>query len=284
VLIEPMVLATIKFDTKVPLTDAIDEVWTWRRFFHQLAMRPLALTAIECRPSSRSRAPASDVYLSNLDNPPKLDTGYPRFSARNVPFNTWRDRKKLATFMRAWLERDEQRRQFRSRLDHVLDKMQSVTSTSLVAELCSAIETLEELRKPSELAAADLSKMIDAAAAVGATTLPPVPRERVKGLLGLLLHQSLPQSLKALAAELGDVVPMPLSRDVIRHARDFRTFDAHGGSWEELRVPLVMPTLHVLAAMCVLWDLKTSGLPPEHMGQLLANTHAKLSCGDLGSG
>lgn len=260
--IEPVVHATIRFDAAVTLTHALDEVWSWRRFFQQLAMRPLAINVVRCRFQTGRRDRWSYVYLPNLDRERVADDfGICPFGPHNVPYGEWRDRGKFAAAMRTWLEKDERRRLFRVRLDRVLEQMEEISSPKLVADLCSAIETLEELRAPSELKDSDLSLMIDAAAHEGAKISPPVPRDRIEGLLGLLRHQSLSQRLKALSAALETDVPKDLARQVIQHARELRTFEAHGGAWDEMRAPLVAPTLDMLAAMCVLWDLTTSGLP-----------------------
>ena len=163
--------------------------------------------------------------------------------------------------MRQWLERDDSRRLFRVRLDRVLERMRTEASTKLVADLCSAIESLTELRAPSTLSDADLTAIVEAAAKAGTEATPAVPRDRLLGILSLLQHQSLPQRLKMLAAAIESEVPKKDAKAVIKIARDLRTFEAHGDHWDEMTVPLVAPALDMLASMCVLWDLTTCGMP-----------------------
>lgn len=139
--------------------------------------------------------------------------------------------------------------------------MRESHSSRLVADLCAAVESLTELRAPSTLADADLMAMVDAAAAAGAGAAPPAPRDRIEGLLALLHHQSLPQSLKTLAKTIETAVPKKDAQAVIGNALRLRKFEAHGDHWDEMTMPRIGPTLELLASMYVLWDLTTAGMP-----------------------
>lgn len=281
--IQSTVLASIRFDQPVAIPDAIDAAWAWRRFFHQLAMHPMPIKAISCRSKKSARTPSSDIYLPNIDEEKSPDSSdIFRLRPFHIPYGAWKDRKKFAGAMRKWLELDEKRSSFRVKLDHVMDEMREISSPSLIADLCSAIESLEELRSPSALKDTDLEKMVAAAATVGEKITPPVLPDRIRGLLTLLQHQSLPQRLKVLATAVEAQIPREVSRRVIKHARDFRTREAHGGGWDEMTRPFVTPTLHVLASMCVLWDLTTSGLPASDGNRRLnAITRANLNSAEL---
>jgi hypothetical protein len=277
--IEAVVIATIKFDAPVGLGEAIDEVWNWRRFFQQLAMGPMRLTSMSCRRRRDRRIRSSDIYLPNLDRTPSADDSFSpfHFGPRDIPYGDWKDRRRFGSAMRRWLELDAQRRMFRVRLDRVLEQT-GETSTALIADLCAAIETLDELRNPSTLKANELQLIVEAAARAGAQASPPVPQERIEGLLGMLQFQSLPQRLKKLAKQLREHIPKPIANEVIGHALRFRKFQAHGGSWDEMRIPLISPTLQVLAGMCVMWDLTTSGFPVRH-GDRSLNAAGRIRLG-----
>jgi hypothetical protein len=260
--IQAVAFASIKFDVAVSIDDALDSAWAWRRFFQQIAMRPLPFTTLSCRASTKWSAPSSDIYLSNMETTNRQE-GPEMFSfgPADVPLGEWKNRKAFAAVMRQWLERDDTRRLFRVRLDRVLEAMRKETSTKLVADLCSAIESLTELRAPSTLSDEDLTVIVNAATAAGKSATPPVMRERLEGILGLLQHQSLPQRMKLLAAAIEAEIPKKDAKAVLKIARDLRTFEAHGDHWNEMTVPLVAPTLEMLASMCVLWDLTTCGMP-----------------------
>ncbi|EQB16639.1 ApeA N-terminal domain 1-containing protein [Sphingobium lactosutens] len=260
--ISSVAIATIRFANAVSIDEALDAAWAWRRFFRQIAMRSLPFTTLSCRGKTKRGDRHSDIYLSNMETAISRDrTEMFDFGPRDVPYGQWKHRKKFATVMRQWLERDGSRRLFRVRVDRVLERMRKESSTKLVADLCSAIESLSELRAPSTLSDADLTAIVDAAAKAGKEATPAVPRDRLLGILSLLQHQSLPRRLKMLAAAIESEVPRKDARTVIKIARDMRTFEAHGDHWDEMTVPLVAPVLDMLASMCVLWDLTTCGMP-----------------------
>ncbi|MET3469512.1 hypothetical protein ABIC78_000014 [Novosphingobium sp. 1529] len=260
--ISSVAIATIRFADEVSIDEALNAAWAWRRFFQQIAMRSLPFTTLSCRGKTKRGDRHSDIYLSNMETViPRDRNEMFDFGPRDVPYGQWKHRKKFATVMRQWLERDNSRRLFRVRLDRVLERMRKESSTKLVADLCSAIESLSELRAPSTLSDADLTAIVDAAAKAGTEATPAVPRDRLLGILSLLQHQSLPQRLKMLAAAIVSEVPKKDAKMVIKIARDLRTFEAHGDHWDEMTVPLVAPVLDMLASMCVLWDLTTCGMP-----------------------
>lgn len=260
--IAAIAIATIRFAKPVTLDEALDAIWAWRRFFQQIAMRPMPFLTLGCRGAAGRRQPRGDIYLSNMDAPQSSDDREMfAFGPRDVPFGQWKHRHKFAAVMRRWLELDEKRRLFRVRLDRVLERKRKEISTKLVADLCSAVEALTELRAPSLVSDADLTAIVDAAATAGAATSPPVRRDRLQGLLSMLQHQSLPQRLKLLAAAIESEIPKKDAQSVIKLARDMRTFEAHGDHWDEMTVPLVGPVLDLLASMCVLWDQTTCGMP-----------------------
>lgn len=281
--ISSVAIATIRFADEVSIDDALDAAWAWRRFFQQIAMRSLPFTTLSCRGKTKRSDRHSDIYLSNMETAISRDRNEMfDFGPRDVPYGQWKHRKKFATVMRQWLERDDSRRLFRVRLDRVLERMRTESSTKLVADLCSAIESLSELRAPSTLSDADLTAIVDAAAKAGTEATPAVPRDRLLGILSLLQHQSLPQRLKMLAAAIESEVPKKDAKAVIKIARDLRTFEAHGDHWDEMTVPLVAPALDMLASMCVLWDLTTCGMPASFEDRRLsASSRAHWSAQQL---
>lgn len=258
----PRAIATLRFDRAVPLDTALDAVWAWRRFFQQLAMKPLPFGEMSCRGSGRRQQRSSDLYFPNMEqDAPKASRHPIEFRASHVPYGQWKHRRKFAEAMRRWLEADERRRLFRARVDRVLEQMRHETSSRLVMDLCAAIESLTELKGPSAVSDKDVAAIADAAGAAAAKATPPIPKDRVRGLLALLQHQSLPQRMKLLAAALEPELDKADAREIIKSARDLRNFEAHGSYWDEMTMPLVAPTLDALASLCVFWDLKTSGFP-----------------------
>jgi hypothetical protein len=254
--------AKIRFDSPVLLDEALDAIWSWRRYFQQIAMRPLPFLTLSCRAGVKRRDRWSELYLPNLEGAaPPSDRERTSFGPGEVTYGQWRHRRKFAAAMRRWLELDQQRRLFRVRVDRVLEAKRKEASLRLVAELCSAIESLDELKAPMTISDADLSVVIEAAASAGAAASPPIARDRLQGVLSLLQHQSLPKRLKLLAAGIEAHLPKDDAKTLIKIARDLRTFDAHGGRWDEMTMPLIAPTIDMLASMCVLWDLTTSDLP-----------------------
>lgn len=92
---------------------------------------------------------------------------------------------------------------------------------------------------------------------------PPVPAARLRGILSLLQHQSLPQRLKALSRLLESIVPPKEAAAACALALKLRTFETHGDHLDEMAVPMIPATVDMLASMCVLWDLTSCGMPAE---------------------
>jgi hypothetical protein len=260
-MIKPLVIGTIQFDETVSIDIALDAVWAWRRFFGQIAMKPLPFQALSCRAKIRRTDQSSDLYLPNMNvRNSEADRHIFEFGPGNVPYGQWKHRKKFSDVMRRWLELDSKRRPFRVRLENVLEEMQRESSPRLIAALCGAIESLSEMQQQSALNNKDFEDMIAAAAAVGANATPPVLSDRIRGVLSMLQYRSLPQRLKLVAAALEPTLPKPDARNLIKIALKIRTFEAHGDHWD-VTIPPVTPALEMLASMCVLWDLTTSGMP-----------------------
>ena len=101
-------------------------------------------------------------------------------------------------------------------------------------------------------------------------------------MLNLLQHQSLPQKLKKLSSAIEPEISKKVARRVSTLAREFRTFEAHGGAWDEMKSSYISPTLSILAGMCALWDLTTSGFPVSHKERRLgASRTIRLRTNDL---
>ena len=109
--------ATIRFSRPVSVDEAIKNVWSWKRFFSQIAMEPLSLDGISCR-ASRKTYPEAAIYLPNelREKSRKSD----RFHPGDPPYNRWKDRKALAGVMSTWLQRTNSRRHFRSSVERVI--------------------------------------------------------------------------------------------------------------------------------------------------------------------
>lgn len=256
------VIATIRFDQPVSIDAALEAVWAWRNFFAQIAMRPFPFLSISCRAKTQRTALSSDLYLPNLGR--EIISSSPHmfdFGPAGVPYGEWKHRRKFSEVMQTWLGFDSKRRLFRTRVNQVLEKMRSESSPALVAQLCAAVESLTELQTSAELKKSDLDAIVAAASAAANCATPPIPRERIEGILGMLKHESLPQRLRRLAADIEHSLSRADAKVVIRNALRLRTLEAHGGGWDEMTIPLLKPTLEALVSICVLWDLASSGMP-----------------------
>lgn len=280
--IRPIVHASITFGAAVSIDDALDAAWAWRRFFNQIAMEPLPFTSLSCSARKRKAGQSSELYLPNVEarhrrSNPRLFTFRPGY----VPYGEWKNRKKFALAMQKWLEADESRRLFRVRLDRVLEESLDTASPRLIAELCNAVDTLAEFKKSTKLTAGDIDTIVTAAEAAAQSAEIDIQPSRIKGVLSLLQHQSLPQKLKALIADL-DIAPKKDLSRVMQLAQRFRTFDAHGEHLGEMTTPLVGLTLEALKNICVVWDQKTSGMPAAYEGRsLLAADAARFGIREI---
>ena len=126
--------------------------------------------------------------------------------------------------------------------------------------LSAGIESLPELDSASPYSNEDIQALAEGAACAAKEAKIDVEIARLQGLLGMLRKQNLARRLKL----LGNTIRPLLSHDhaaVISSVRAIRNATAHGNAGVEALIPKLSPTTHALAAMCVIWDQETSGLP-----------------------
>jgi ApeA N-terminal domain 1 len=185
------------FDTPVSIDDAVNRIWTWKRFFSQVAMQTLSVEAISAG-TRRRRYPEATLYLPYA-RVNSQENSYPGdFHPGDAPLNRWRDRGALAEVMQRWLSKEERRRQFRISVDDVVENMRKRASITDIVTLCSAIEGLSELNEKTALSDAQIEVIVCGAAAAATASSIEVTPDRLRGLLKMLQHQSLPRKMNLL--------------------------------------------------------------------------------------
>lgn len=252
--------AHIRFSAPKSVDDAIDEIWIWKRLFCQLAMERLELTGVWARGVPRRRY--ADIYLPNTARDgKKRDFDAWAFRSGESPFSSWRDRHKLAEGMQSWLSKEKGRRTFRINVDRVIANLHERVSLEDVVTLCSAIESLDELKSDGGLSNGDIGIIADAAVAGASRAGIAIDPARIRGTLGLLKHRSLPQRLKGLMNAISTAVTQEDAKIIMDGTLGLRTIAAHGGSITSPSIPRVSPIVTALTGCCVLYDLLTSAFP-----------------------
>jgi hypothetical protein len=259
--IKTLITARINFTKPCNISDAINFVWAWKRFFAQVAMDPLPLEGISCR-ALRTRYPEAAIYLPNAARNKARGSRVP-FHPGDPPFNQWKDRSKLAAVMRSWLLKSDERRQFRSLVDRVVENMNERTALEDLVTLCAAIEGLSELDQGGIISDENIDTLVDGAGRAAATANIQVPVDRIRGLLTMLQHQGLPNRLKLLMGRLDKLFSTDDQKLVASKVLSLRNIAAHGRSISDSVVPKVRPAIEALASICVAYDLISSGLPSE---------------------
>ncbi|NRP70711.1 hypothetical protein ILFOPFJJ_01592 [Ensifer psoraleae] len=253
-------VAQISFDEPVNLDQALDAVWEWQNFFVQIAMEPMPVEAISTRADKGEQSPAH-VYLPVSEEPSKnseLRGLHPAY----IPYNRWNERQKLATAMRGWLEKQDERRQFRAVLGRVIRDMHRRSDIENVLRLCAAIESLPELDQGSDVSKKHIKDMAAGALSIAVRDNIPVSGERIQNALSVLRRSSLPARLRHLSEKLQHLLSLDDCKLIANAAHGLRNTAAHGRAHVSFQNPLVAPVVTALAAMCAVYDLSTSGMQP----------------------
>lgn len=88
-------IARIIFEVPRSIDDALDAIWEWKRFFSQLAMADLSVTAIAFYGTEESFGGDANVYLPNAVLPYEGDANHARLHPGDIPLNLWEDRDRL---------------------------------------------------------------------------------------------------------------------------------------------------------------------------------------------
>jgi hypothetical protein len=252
--------AIIKFDTPVSIDTALDYVWEWRRYFESMAMEAMQPLEISVAGSKKSRAATAELYLPGLEpQPPSSETF--GFWKGHIPLRTWKERRALSAAMKAWLDKGEERRAFRAAINKVLRRHRRRVIVQDIVTLCGGIESLEELKVPNnEISSDDVQALTSGAYAVAASAGIKVTEQRLKGLLGMLRMQSLQGKMKLMADAVQSLAPSDDCDVIVKAAMRLRNAAAHGQEVSRMLSPDTAPTIEGLLALCVFFDLLTSGV------------------------
>jgi len=255
--IEPV--ASISFAEPVEFSTALSRVWEWRQFFVQVSLEAMPITALTVRTALSYRSDSADVYLPNVRaNHSKAKS---QLHPGDVPLNFWEDRKQLRDVMQRWLCKGKQRKTFRMYLGHVIEAMVERSELQDIVQLCSAIESLEEISEKSDITKNDIKLMTKAACAAADENGTEIEAQRIEGVLSLLRQMSLARKLEHIASATNAAIPESHTAEIVKAAKNLRNLAAHGGSLTEERMPIVSPAIQGLAAMCAAFDLLDCGMP-----------------------
>lgn len=266
--IEPV--AQISFDTPIDIDAALDAIWEWQFFFEQIAMEEMSVKAISTRTGRRYQSSA-EVYLpfaENSDHEPNHMFG---LHPARIPYNRWDQRHKLAAAMKLWLEKHEERKQFRAHLGRVIREIGRGHDIDQIVRLCSAVESMAEIKPRSSVSRAQVQQMSAAAAALAEENGWEIPATSIQNAMSVLRRPSLPARLKQLSQMLAPLLKNDDCNLVIGLAHKLRNIAAHGKSHDDYQNPIVRPTVDALTAMCTLFDLHSCGF---HQSK----DHTSLNC------
>ncbi len=132
-------VAKIDYQSSVTINDALEDVWTWKRFFEQVAFTSLSVNKLSVRSEGMEPYAFSDIYLPNVSLiEPEIHPG-------DVPLNMWKERADLAETMKSWLLIDRKRQLFRTSVSQVINSSKKRVSLNDVVMLCAGLESLSEL-------------------------------------------------------------------------------------------------------------------------------------------
>jgi len=254
-------IASIHFDKPVSISEALDHVWEWRRFFVQLAMEPLPFEAITLGSTQAedTDSASADLYIPGLkEKVPQKNQAF-AFYAGLVPHGAWKDRARFADVMKGWLERLPKRRMFRAKLDQVVCSMQDSIELDHILALAAGLESLDEFDR-TIYANSDIDVLAEGACAAAEAARLDVDPDRVRGVLGLLRKQNLRRRLEALWSANASVVGTCDGAKLIKYAYGYRNSSAHPSGSATALPRHLFAVVQALASLCVLWDLTSSGL------------------------
>lgn len=175
--------------------------------------------------------------------------------------NRWSERHQLESTMRLWLEREEERKVFRAGIDRVLTGRGGRVRINDIVDLCAAVESL-----PTSVAGNPLEKQVRKRMAQAAWDILKEDRQdigvkQVSGALSVLGRPSLRDRLQALATQLTpQLQDEELSSALDRIVR-YRQAGAHGLKLTQETDLYSIAVTEFLAALCVLFDLGSCGVP-----------------------
>ncbi|MGX1693616.1 MULTISPECIES: hypothetical protein [Brevundimonas] len=276
-------IATIHFAEPLGIEEAMDLAWQWKRYFENLALRPIPWTSLTAR-SGRGRAMRdADFYLPNHDSRSADENGPFQFWLGNIPLNRWSERNALATVMKTWTEREGDRHRLRGAVQSVARNLRRGSSLDDVVALCAGVESLAELRGQPALSSEQSRIIADGAITVAKANGIDIEDARLRGVIGSLQNQSLGQRLKLMFASLEPFINKAQAKTLIAAIMELRQIAAHGLSPAADVMPKASPTVEGFACACALYDLVTCGMPVRSASDQRVGLlgHATRSIGEL---
>lgn len=256
--VEP--IARISFALEATIDEALDAMWEWRQFFVQVAMMAMPVEAISTLPD-KSHTTRTEIFLPAREASVTAE-GRHSIHPAYIPFNRWKDRRQLASVTQRWLSKQHERRIFRNALNSVIVNMHKRSEVDNVVRLCSALESLPELKPQAKITKLQVKTMAEAAAAaINASSEIRLSAERLQNVLSALRRPSLAERFNLLIEAISPEFPTEQCKTVADLAYRFRNDAAHGKQGEAFESPIVGPVVEALTSMCVFYDLKTSGVP-----------------------
>lgn len=247
----------IKFPTPQTIDDALDFVNAWSRLFNQIAHERLDLKCVSATASDDPADGQAEFYMPNYIEEDEKPSS--RFHPSNVPFKMWSEKEQLLDFMIKWLEKNDERNEFRAMVNSTLDARRRINDILQIGTLCAAIDSLREFKTNSKIPKSKIKEV----AAVAYTEVQklglPIEKGRITGLLGNLNNLTLKDKLRQM---LLLVVPDAKIDDIsafLKQVHRLRQVAAHGVESERLVQPIAYPVCESLKALCVLYDLITCG-------------------------
>jgi len=255
-------VADIIFDEPVTIDDALDHAWTWRRLFCQLTLSPHRFKYISITSRVHLRPQNANLYLPNLKygirKKEKKRGDDP--SPAQIPYSFWADREECARAMENWLRREPQRREFRANINRVISRFRKRIDPRDIVDLVSAVDSLTEIKGKDIIKKEDIAKMADAALRESPSDFG-LPRERMIGLLGSLGRKPISYCLNELAKAVRPAMDQNDALLLVARTTGLRNKIAHGGSYHGEKSSVVAAIIIALTALCVRYDLETSGFP-----------------------
>jgi hypothetical protein len=261
--LESKLVGRIYFKKLVSIDRGIDAVWTWKRWFSQVASQRYEPEEVSISAKNRRRSPPASVYLPNVSSREgdKDESGH--FGPHIAPFNRWNERDKLSEIMKAWIRNEPSRRRFRVNLDSVISRMRVRHDVQDIVVLCSAVESLPTAAG-DEYDPKKLDEIASSADAKAASLGVSIQAGRVRGLLSMLSRRSLPDRLREIFSEI-EMAPND-QKSLIKNIKELRTIGAHGVSISDETLPEVNPVVVALASACILFEMKSAGFDLKQKG------------------
>ncbi len=253
----------IVFDSPVSPQEALDSVYEIRRFFSQQQMGSMSFSGIYGRSKSRKAHRFCSFYIPGEASNIKRNSSDNYYSdSGSIVLNRWSQRKSLTALLKEWLAHAEQRRRYRILIDAVGDEIMERFSLEQLASLCSAVESLEELKGGDEIGRDVVRDMTAAAKKAASKHSVDLQDDRIHGCLSLLKRKSLSHRVKlmfnAVKKHFGsaDIEIGLLTKSI----SEMRTVAVHGSSPPQDVSPKLLSTNRALHALCVLYDIVTCDL------------------------